>query len=122
MSKIAVTSRFKKEYKAVRKNARWRPIFQKEVSFADAKHRSTWDYVLDCFYQDRPLPAYFDEHSITLPRKKAKQIKKRSKDHVVTVRGLDLHFDGHNGGHLLIYARVGSTVYLLNIGCHSELF
>lgn len=126
MSEVAPTSEFKKEYKAVRKDPRWRPIFTKEVPFKDPKHRCPWDYVLDCFYNDQPLPPYFDEHPITLPTQKIKQIKKRlhgKKDlSHVEIRGLDLHFDGHNGDHLLIFVRTKIVVYLLNIGTHSNLF
>lgn len=39
------------------------------------------------------------------------------------IKGLDLHFDGHNGDHLLLFIRTNQNIiYLTGIGTHSELF
>lgn len=122
MSDVLFTSAFKKSYKKIKKNPRWKPIFKGEVPFEDKLHRSPWDYVLDCFYDDIPIPEYFYEHNITLTAKKVKEIKQRLNNKNIEVQGLDLHFDGHNGDHLLIYARTMERVYLVDIGTHSDLF
>lgn len=122
MSDVLFTSVFKKHYKKVKKNPRWNPIFNKEVPFEDELHRSPWDYVMDCFYNDLQIPDYFYEHSITLTTKKVKEIKQRLRNKNLKIQGLDLHFDGHNGDHLMIYARTDKEVYLVDIGTHSELF
>lgn len=122
MSEVAFTAEFKRNYKKVKKNHRWNLIFNGEVPFEDEKHRSPWDYVMDCFYNDRSIPKYFYEHNITLTQTKVKQIKKRLINKNITIQGLDLHFDGHNGDHLLLYARTPHTIYLINIGSHSDLF
>lgn len=122
MSDVLFTSTFKKSYKKVRRNPRWKPIFDGEVPFEDEQHRSPWNYVLDCFYEDISIPNYFYEHNITLTAKKVKEIKRRLKNRNIKVQGLDLHFDGHNGDHLLLYARADKDIYLVDIGTHSDLF
>lgn len=122
MSDVVFTTGFKRSYKKVRKNPRWNRIFNQEVPFQDEKHRSPWDYVLDCFYADLPIPKYFYEHSITLSQRQVKQIKKRLNNKNIKILGLDLHFDGHNGDHVLIYAKTRQLIYLVNIGSHSDLF
>lgn len=39
------------------------------------------------------------------------------------IKGLDLHFDGHNGDHLLLFIRTNQNIiYLTGRGTHSELF
>ncbi|HBG91104.1 MAG TPA: hypothetical protein DDW47_03295 [Lactobacillus acetotolerans] len=39
------------------------------------------------------------------------------------IRGLDLHFDGHIGDHLLLFIRTNQKIiYLTGIGTHSDLF
>ena len=65
MSKVIPTNHFKKQHKKVKKNPRWHSIFHGEVPFPD-DHRSPWEYVINCFLNDEPIPDYFYEHSITL--------------------------------------------------------
>ena len=87
-------------------------------------HRSPWEYVINCFLNDEPIPDYFYEHSITLTAQQKSQIKNRLGSlNQVEIKGLDLHFDGHNGDHLLLYIRTNQgIVYLVGIGTHSDLF
>jgi mRNA-degrading endonuclease YafQ of YafQ-DinJ toxin-antitoxin module len=51
-----------------------------------------------------------------------KQIKRQLNDANMTIIILELHFDGHNGDHLLVYVPTDKTVFLAGIGTHSELF
>lgn len=55
---------------------------------------------------------------------KRKNSKKRlSNSDNLKITGLDLHFDGHNGDHLLLYAKTNQQIiYLVGIGSHSDLF
>lgn len=73
MSKIVPTSKFKKQFKKVRKNPRWHNIFYGSLPF---NKLSPWEYVVDCFLNDQPLDDYFYEHPITLNNKQKKEIKK----------------------------------------------
>lgn len=110
-------------YKKVKKNPRWQPILNGRVPF-EHDERSPWDYVVDHFLQDLPLPDYFYEHPITLSNQQKKELKKRlSNIDNLKITGLDLHFDGHNGDHLLLYAKTNQQIiYLVGIGSHSDLF
>ena len=123
MSKVIPTNHFKKQRKKVKKNPRWHSIFHGEVPFPD-DHRSPWEYVINCFLNDEPIPDYFYEHSVTLTAQQKSQIKNRLVSlSQVEIKGLDLHFDGHNGYHLLLYIRTNQEiVYLVGIGTHSDLF
>lgn len=123
MSKVIPTNYFKKQRKKVKKNPRWHSIFHGEVPFPD-DHRSPWEYVINYFLNDEPIPDYFYEHSITLTAQQKSQIKNRLVSlSQVEIKGLDLHFDGHNGYHLLLYIRTNQEiVYLVGIGTHSDLF
>lgn len=123
MSELKPTSAFKKMYKKVKKNPRWQPIFNGQVPF-EHDERSPWDYVVDHFLQDLPLPDYFYEHPITLSNQQKKELKKRLGNiDNLKITGLDLHFDGHNGDHLLLYAKTNQQIiYLVGIGSHSDLF
>ena len=123
MSKGIPTNHFQKQRKTVKKNPRWHSIFHGEVPFPD-DHRSPWEYVINCFLNDEPIPDYFYEHSITLTAQQKSQIKNRLGSlSQVEIKGLDLHFDGHNGDHLLLYIRTNQEiVYLVGIGTHSDLF
>ena len=123
MSKVIPTNHFKKQRKKVKKNPRWHSIFHGEVPFPD-DHRSPWEYVINCFLNDKPIPDYFYEHSITLTAQQKSQIKNRLVSLIhFEIKGLDLHFDGHNGDHLLLYIRTNQEiVYLVGIGTHSDLF
>lgn len=123
MSRIIPISAFKKQLKKVKKNPRWNPIFNGQVPFPN-DNRSPWKYVMDHFLSDEPLDEYFYEHSITLTNQQLKNIKRRlgnMKD--IQILGLDLHFDGHNGDHLLLYVRTNQNIiYLTAIGSHSDVF
>ena len=57
MSELKPTGAFKKMYKKVKKNPRWQPIFNGQVPF-ERDERSPWNYVVDHFLQDLPLPDY----------------------------------------------------------------
>ena len=50
------------------------------------------------------------------------QLKKRVPGQNIKFKVLELHFDGHNGDHLLVYAQILDQVYLVAIGTHSDLF
>lgn len=121
MSKITPTTQFKRQYKVVKKNPRWRPIFNGKVPF-DAEARSPWDYIIDCFLTNKSVPEYFYAHPLNLPKKVIQQLKKRVPGQDVKFKVLELHFDGHNGDHLLVYAQILDQVYLVAIGTHSDLF
>lgn len=117
---IKLTSQFKKQYKKVKKDPRWQPIFNHHVSFANDQ-RSPWKYVLDCLIEEQTIPNYFYEHQLILP-KSEQQIKQRLKNKHLEIHILELHFDGHNGDHLLIYGKTQEAIYLLAIGTHNNLF
>lgn len=55
-----------------------------------------------------------------------KKIKRRLPEDLlnIEIELMDLHFNGHNGDHLLIYLKIAETkiVYLIAIGTHSDLF
>ena len=123
MSKVIPTGRFKKQRKKVIKNPRWHSIFYGEVPFEN-DHRSPWKYVIECFLNDQEIPEYFYEHPITLTKQQRQEVKKRLGNLAgLKIRGLDLHFDGHNGDHLLLYIRTNKgAIYLTGIGTHSDLF
>lgn len=55
MSKVTLASQFKHQYKIVKKNPRWRPIFNQKIPF-DTEGRSPWDYIIDCFLTDKTIP------------------------------------------------------------------
>jgi probable replication associated protein len=123
MSKVIPTSRFKKQYKKVKRNSHWNKAFNGKVPF-EGDNRSPWDYVIDCFLNDEEIPEYFYEHPITLTKQQRQEIKNRFNDSLnLEIEGLDLHFDGHNGDHLLIYVRTSKKIiYLTRIGTHSDIF
>ncbi|MCH3904306.1 MAG: replication associated protein [Lactobacillus sp.] len=123
MSKVIPTNHFKKQYKKVKKDSRWLPIFKGTVPFDD-KRRSPWEYIIECFLEDKEIPKCFYEHPITLIKLQKQEIKRRLGTSIdIQIRGLDLHLDGHNGDHLLLYIKTNKGVlYLTGIGTHSELF
>lgn len=123
MSKIYPTGKFKKHLKKVRKNPRWNDIFKGSLPF-DKNERSPWKFIMDCFLNDEKIPDYFYEHPLVLTKKQKQSIKNRlGHSSTVKIMGLDLHFDGHNGDHLLIYIRTNQqAIYLVDIGSHSDLF
>ena len=114
MSKVVPTNKFKKQRKKVKKDARWNRIFNGKVPFEN----------------DEPIDEYFYEHPITLTTREKSEIKRRLYldanvvyQGIKEINALDLHFDGHNGDHLLLYVRTSyHIIYLIGIGTHSELF
>ncbi|MCT4486985.1 replication associated protein [Levilactobacillus parabrevis] len=116
------TSQFKHQLRRVRKSPRWRPIFEGHVPF-DSDERSPWDYVTDCLLTGSEIPDYFYVHPLHFPKSLEKQIKRRlpTSEHV-TIQVLELHFDGHNGNHLLVFYDSTDVTTLLAIGTHSDLF
>lgn len=123
MSKVVPTSKFKRQYKKVRKDTRWKRIFSGSVPFENSQ-LSPWQYIMNCFLKDLEIPKYFYEHTITLTAQQKKEIKQRlGNQRKISIKGLDLHFDGHNGDHLLLYIRTDKhLIYLIGIGTHSDLF
>ena len=73
---------------------------------------------------DQEIPDYFYEHPINLTKRQRQEIRNRFGSLAdLKIRGLDLHFDGHNGDHLLLYIRTNKgLIYLTGIGTHSDLF
>lgn len=73
---------------------------------------------------DKTISSYFYEHPLVLSKRQKQSIKKRLGNlSVVKITGLDLHFDGHNGNHLLLYVRTDEQIiFLIGIGTHSDLF
>lgn len=61
-------------------------------------------------------------HSLNLPNKVTQQLKKRVTGQDAKFKILELHFDGHNGDHLLVYAQIVDQIYLVSIGTNSNLF
>lgn len=120
---IQYSSEFKSQFKRVKKNPRWVPVFNGKVSF-DEQGRSPWDYVMSCFIQRKKIPAYFYAHPLHIPQSLRQQIKRRASSAIDTakIQVLELHLDGHNGDHLLAYYDDEAVTYLLKIGTHSDLF
>ncbi|WP_281827723.1 MULTISPECIES: type II toxin-antitoxin system YafQ family toxin [Lactobacillus] len=123
MSKLIPTNHFRKQYKKVKNNSRWNNIFNGKVPFEN-DNRSPWEYVIDCLIEGKKLPTYFYEHPITLTNRQKQEIKNRFDDlSNIQIQGIDIHFDGHNGDHLLIFIRTNKKIiYLIGIGTHSDLF
>lgn len=119
---IKYTSGFKKSYKRVKRSPRWQPIFKKPSAY-EGTELTSWRFVLECFENNTPIPKYFYEHQLTPPKALVKQLKQATKN-PVEIHVLDLHLDGHNGDHLLIYSRNATDriVTLINIGTHSDIF
>lgn len=119
---LIYASRFKTQFKIVRRDSRWKPIFQGIVPF-DEQNRSPWDYVIDCFIQRQPLPEYFYAHPLHVSKVLEKQIRQHlTTKNRISIQVLELHFDGHNGDHLLVYYDDEDLTYLVAIGTHSNLF
>jgi len=117
------TSQFKKHFKKVRRNSRWQAIFNKPSRY-EGTSLPPWDFIRDCLLFNTPIPEYFYPHPITPSKKLMQQIKLAVNGRQVEIRVIDLHFDGHNGDHLLVYCLVRETqmVVLIDIGTHSDLF
>lgn len=88
----------------------------------DTQHRSPWDYIINSFIKQKAIPEYFYPHLITPSKKIIQQLKRRVSFSNINIKVIELHFDGHNGNHLLIYSDVADYIYLLAIGTHNDLF
>ncbi|GGV12519.1 hypothetical protein [Lactobacillus acetotolerans] len=117
---IFFINKFKKQYRKVKKNFDWNSIFTGTVPF-DNKKRSPWDYIIYCLFNSIKIPNYFYPHHLTLTNKFLKQLQKRFGPNT-KFQIIELHFDGHSGDHLLIYAENDENIFLIAIGSHSDLF
>ncbi len=120
--KVYFTANFKRQYKKVRKSSRWQPIFEGNLPF-DGKNRSAWRYILDSFEERNPLPEYFYVHPLHVPKSLIQRLKRDfGLNNHATIKVLELHLDGHNGNHLLVYYDDERITVFLGIGTHSDLF
>lgn len=74
MNKIKATKKFKQQFKRVRRDSRWRPIFYGTVPF-DEQH-SPWEFITQCFLQNKAIPDYFYPHLLSLSKKEQQSLKK----------------------------------------------
>lgn len=118
--RIERTALFHKQFKKVKRNPRWKPVFQGQVPFLSQKI-SPWQFVISCFFQQAPLPDYFYVHQLSISHKLKQQLKRRLGT-TMKIEVLELHFDGHNGDHLLVYHDSPEVTTLLAIGSHSSIF
>lgn len=120
---IKYTKTFKKQFKKRCQDPKWRSVFKSSLpQELDEQERSPWKFIIQCLIEDRTIPDYFYPHALEGLRDLKKQIKRQLNDANMTVIILELHFDGHNGDHLLVYVPTAKTVFLAGIGTHSELF
>ncbi|WP_055679941.1 type II toxin-antitoxin system YafQ family toxin [Secundilactobacillus kimchicus] len=117
---VYFTGRFKREYKRVKRDSRWNPVFNERLPFDDK--RSPWQYVIACLIYGKEIPDYFYAHQLKGFKKEIQEIKRSLRQPNATVRILELHFDGYNGDHLMIYSVNDNVVHMLAIGTHSNLF
>lgn len=116
---VIATHRFKKHFKKVSKNPRWQTIFNEGAT----SFQSPWEFVIQCFITGEKIPAYYYVHEIVISKEILQGLRRQYPQGHLTTRVLELHLDGHNGDHLLMYVRVESEkiVCLLDIGTHSDL-
>lgn len=120
---IKFTKAFKKQFKKRTQDPKWRSVFKGSLpqELGDQK-RSPWEFIIQCLIEDRTIPDYFYPHALEGLKGLQKQIKRQLNDAKMTVIILELHFDGHNGDHLLVYVPTDKIVFLAGIGTHGELF
>lgn len=123
MNEVKFTSEFKKQYKKVSRGAQWGRVFKRPLpKEIDQENRAPWAYIKDCFINNEPIDAYFYPHKIETDKHAAKVLKNvESQTGLKNLSVWWLHFDGHNGNHLLEYVITPSTVYLSRIGTHNDL-
>ena len=120
---IKYTKVFKKQLKKRRQDPKWHSVFKGSLpQELDNQERSPWEFIIQCLIEDNKIPNYFYPHALENLINIKQQIKKQLSDKRATVIILELHFDGHSGDHLLVYAPTQETVFLIGIGTHSELF
>ena len=116
---IKYTKIFKKQLKKRRQDPKWHSVFNGSLpQELDNQERNPWEFIIQCLIEDNKIPNYFHPHAL----ENLINIKKQLSDKRATVIILELHFDGHSGDHLLVYAPTQETVFLIGIGTHSELF
>ena len=114
---IKYTKAFKKQFKKRRQDPKWRSIFKSSLpQELDDQKRSPWKYIIQCLclIEDKTIPDYFYPHALEGLKDLKKQIKRQLNDANMTIIILELHFDGHNGDHLLVYVPTDKTVCLLS--------
>lgn len=120
---IKYRKNFKKQIKKILHNSSWQRVFQvslpKEI---DKKQRPPFDFIVYCLANNAPIPEYFYVHSLLGYSRTIGEIKRQIGKSKLDIKILELHFDGHTGDHLLIYADSPDMVVLIAIGTHSELF
>lgn len=120
---ISYTHRFQKQYRKKIRDPRWKHIFETQLPpEIDSSKRTPFDFITDCLINDDPIPRYFYPHALNGVSNIVQQIKRQLSDPSVTAIVLELHFDGHNGDHLLVYVPTDEVVFFVSIGTHSELF
>lgn len=120
---IKYTKNLKKQFKKRRQDPKWRSVFKSSLpQELDYQERSPWEFIIQCLIEDKTIPDYFYPHALEGLKDLKKQIKRQLNNANMTVIILELHFDGRNGDHLLVYVPTGKTVFLAGIGTHSELF
>lgn len=129
MKTIKYASLFRSEAKKVHRNKRWKPIFNEPLPIevtgsTQYQGLAPFDFVVALLQDGQPLPSYFYVHPLTLPRKTRANIARALNKSVNEVQCLELHFDGHNGDHLLVYSSDddANILYLIAIGTHSDIF
>lgn len=123
MNEIAFTSEFKRQYKKVSRGAQWRKVFNRTLpKEIDAEERTPWEYIKNCFTNNEPIDDYFYPHRIETDKHAAKLLKNvEAQTGLKDLKVSWLHFDGHNGNHLLEYVVTPSLIYLSRIGTHNDL-
>lgn len=120
---IKPTKKFSRQIKKRKRDSRWDPIFKGNLpSKIDGQKRSPWKFINDTLAADNKIPDYFYSHSLKGYNKKIKKNLKKLDGQSYDIDVKELHFDGYNGDHLLIYTIVKDYIYLLQIGTHSELY
>lgn len=115
---------FKKQFKKRFRDPKWQRVFHEPLAKElDVKQRAAWDFIIDCLINQQQIPNYFYAHPLLGFQNTANEIKHRlGIDRQTKLKVLELHFDGHNGDHLLVYADHPDVVVLIAIGTHSDIF
>ncbi|WP_373301268.1 hypothetical protein [Levilactobacillus andaensis] len=73
---------------------------------------------------EQRIPRYFYAHAIHANTKLIHSLNAKYPQEDLHLSVMELHFDGHNGDHLLVFIKIPSKheVYLIDIGSHAEIF
>ncbi|AKP65190.1 hypothetical protein [Levilactobacillus koreensis] len=79
---------------------------------------------MSLFLDEQHIPSYFYEHAVHANSQLIHRLNVKYPQENLRLSVMELHFDGHNGDHLLVYIKVPSKheVYLIDIGSHAEIF